>query len=189
MNYYCHYYYYCYLIHSYNTNQIMSLSKILNSFSCSVFGSFLNGHIDIWQLWCLVHYCAFIVLALWLFLRQSILILQATLSLYDMLSLLRGALGLYCLCLFFSLSAFQGDPLLHQPSTCDAWPPALATVFATLCKWQQPEWGPRSHSWSGSSRNSWPSGSFPCPVTAQFASFWAATQQPWRGKRKLMNCR
>lgn len=110
-------------------------------------------------------------------------ILLATVSSYDMVSLIRGAL---CLHVSLSpLSAFQGDPLLWQPSTCDAWPPALAAFLAPLREWQQPERGPRSHPRSGPQRNPWPSGSLPCPLTAQSASSWAAAQQPWRGKIEL----
>lgn len=47
-------------------------------------------------------------------------------------SLLRGALGLNPS--LSPLSAFQGDPLLHQPPTCDAWPLALTTFLAPLCE-------------------------------------------------------
>ena len=78
-------------------------------------------------------------------------------------------------CVFF-VSAFQGDSLLHKPPTCDDWPLALTTILAPLCKWQQLEWRPWSYPQSAPSRIPWPSGSLPCPITAQSPSFWATVQ-------------
>lgn len=57
------------------------------------------------------HYCGLIMLVLWLFLHQSILILRATVPSQDMANLLtRGALGLYCMCLFLLPVPFRETP-------------------------------------------------------------------------------
>lgn len=88
---------------------------------------------------------------------------------------------LKCMISHLCLSTIQRDPLLHQPSTCDTWTPALATLPTPLCKWQQPERRPWHYTQSGSQRSSWSSGSLPRALTTQSAVLRSAAQQLCRG--------
>lgn len=78
-------------------------------------------------------------------------------------------------------SAFQGDPFLHQPPTCDPRHPALAAILAPLRQRQQPEWRSRAHPQSDPSRDPRSAGSLPRPLAAQPAGSGPAAQQPRRG--------